>query len=226
MNPAPDRISAIDRSLLCRNPEQVALELLGCLLVVGAGEQIVVLRVDEVEAYGGVGEDPGSHAFRGLGRRNATMFERPGSLYVYFTYGMHWCANVVAHPLVPDHGSGSPAGAVLIRAGEVLEGLDLVRSRRTNALQDRDLARGPARLTRGLGLSGTDDGLDLLDPTSRVRLLRGTPPERIDQGPRVGVAGAGAETPWRWWDPTSRHVSAYRAAQPRRPRRSDTSGPA
>jgi DNA-3-methyladenine glycosylase len=171
----------------------------------------VVLRVTEVEAYAGVGEDPGSHAHKGRRPRNATMFGRPGLLYVYFTYGMHWCANVVAHPV-----ADGAAGAVLLRAGEVLVGAELATARRPAAGREADLARGPARLTKALAVTGEDDGADLLDPASRIRLLPAeVPPEEVLCGPRVGVAGPGAPTPWRWWDARSGTVSAYRAAQPR-----------
>ncbi|MFC3690284.1 DNA-3-methyladenine glycosylase [Aquipuribacter hungaricus] len=208
--------------LLRGRPEVVAPGLLGCLLVAGSADGDVVLRVTEVEAYAGPGEDPGSHAHRGLRPRNATMFGRPGSLYVYFTYGLHWCANVVAHPVTDQHdgggaGVGGPAGAVLVRAGEVVAGEPLARVRRPAAVRARDLARGPARLTRALGITGDDDGTDLLDPASRVRLLPAPePPAAVASGPRVGVAGEGAATPWRWWETGGATVSAYRAAQPRR----------
>ena len=123
-------------ALLRGRPEDVAPGLLGCLLVASSADGDVTLRVTEVEAYGGVGEDPGSHAHRGRRPRNATMFGRPGLLYVYFTYGMHWCANVVAHSPGADHPPGAghpddrPAGAVLLRAGEVVEGDQLARDRR------------------------------------------------------------------------------------------------
>ena len=187
--------------------DQVAPTLLGAHLV--AGE--VVLRLTEVEAYAGEA-DPGSHAFRGRTPRTEVMFGRAGLAYVYFTYGMHWCMNVVT-------GADGTASAVLLRAGEVVEGLDVARARRP-AAKDRDLARGPARLTKALGVDGSYGGTDLLDPGSPLRLLPG---ERVDPalvrvGPRVGVAGAGAPTPWRFWvdgDPT---VSTYRPAVPRRRR--------
>jgi len=219
---SPDDLAALLRG----RAQDVAPRLLGCLLLTSSADGEVVLRVSEVEAYAGVGEDPGSHAHRGRRPRNGTMFGRPGLLYVYFTYGMHWCANVVAHPEVHGpHGAGSVgvsepvAGAVLLRAGEVLVGGDLARRRRPTSARDRDLARGPARLTKALGISGVDDGADLLDPTSRVRLLSGPAgpagPAQVQSGPRVGVAGEGATTPWRWWDAGSGTVSAYRAAKPR-----------
>jgi DNA-3-methyladenine glycosylase len=171
----------------------------------------VRLRLTEVEAYAGEGEDPGSHAFRGMTPRNATMFGPPGHLYVYFTYGMHWCANVVTGP------EGS-ASAVLLRAGEIVEGVEVARERRSSARSDRDLARGPARLALALGLSGDVDGVDLLDATSPVRLTiarRPLPPHVITA--RTGVSGAGAATPWRFAvdHPT---VSPYRAAVSRKVR--------
>ena len=186
--------------------EEVAPRLLGAVLRSGP----VSVRVTEVEAYGGA-DDPGSHAFRGRTRRNEVMFGPAGRAYVYFTYGMHWCLNVVT-------GLEGEAAAVLLRAGEVIEGLELVRERRPGA-RDRDLARGPARLTRALALDGSCNGVDLVDPHAPVQLLAATVPaagDAIRSGPRVGVAGRGAATPWRFWldgDPT---VSAYRPAVSRR----------
>ncbi len=166
------------------------------------------LLLTEVEAYGGVGEDPGSHAFRGPTPRNSTMFGESGLLYVYFTYGMHWCANVVTGP-------AGQASAVLLRAGRVVEGHELARERRASARHDRDLARGPARLAVALGLTGDADGINLLDPASAVRLeVARRPLPLAVVGPRTGVAGPGATTPWRFAadHPT---VSPYRAATPR-----------
>jgi DNA-3-methyladenine glycosylase len=147
------------RRVLSGHPTVAARRLLGACLVADSPEGHVALRLTEVEAYGGQGEDPGSHAFRGQTPRNATMFGPPGHLYVYFTYGMHWCANVVT-------GTEGNASAVLLRAGEIVEGIDVARERRATARSDRDLARGPARLTVALGLTGDADGLDLLDPAS------------------------------------------------------------
>ena len=169
----------------------------------------VAVRLTEVEAYDGE-SDPGSHAFRGRTPRTEVMFGPPGRAYVYFTYGMHWCVNVVCGP------DGS-ASAVLLRAGEVVEGLDLARERRPRS-SDRDLARGPARLTRALAIDGEYGGVDLLDPASPVTLTPGAPPDptRIRIGPRIGVAGAGAPTPWRFWLDGEPTVSLYRPAAPRR----------
>lgn len=194
---------AFDRELLRRSPLVVAPDLLGSVLRVGE----VALRITEVEAYLGVGEDPGSHSFRGQTRRNSTMFGDAGHLYVYFTYGMHACANVVCSP------PGS-SGGVLLRAGEIVEGVELARSRRTTSKADVDLARGPARLTVALGIAMSDDGVDL--ETSRIRLNAAAPLPRaaIASGPRTGVSGPGgsSEYPWRFWiagDPT---VSPYKAS--------------
>ena len=121
--------------------EQVAPLLLGAVLRAGP----VAVRLTEVEAYAGAG-DPGSHAFRGRTPRNAVMFGPAGRAYAYFTYGMHWCLNVVTGP-------EGEASAVLLRAGEVVDGIDLARERRPGAA-DRDLARGPARLTKAIGVAG------------------------------------------------------------------------
>ena len=198
-----------DREQLRRSPLVVAPDLLGSTLRVGD----VALRITEVEAYLGVGEDPGSHSFRGQTKRNATMFGDAGHLYVYFTYGMHTCANIVCSP----HGT---SGGVLIRAGEIVEGLDLARSRRTTSKSDVDLARGPARLTVALDIAMSDDGADLA--TGRIRLDAAAPlsSASIASGPRTGVSGPGgsSEFPWRFWiagDPT---VSPYKAAAVRPPR--------
>ncbi|MGA8113779.1 MAG: DNA-3-methyladenine glycosylase [Actinocatenispora sp.] len=190
--------------------DRAAPGLLGCLLV--AGE--VTLRLTEVEAYAGLGADPASHAHRGRTARNAVMFGPAGHAYVYFTYGMHWCLNVVCS--VPGD-----ASAVLLRAGEVEAGLEMARTRRPRSV-DRDLARGPARLTRTLGVERAVDGTYLLDGSGPVRLVAGRPvgPDRIRSGPRVGVVG-GADTAWRYWlvdaegrqEPT---VSTYRPAVTRR----------
>ena len=191
-------------------PQVCARRLLGTVVQSEQDGQRVAVRVTEVEAYGGAGQDPGSHAHRGRTRRNATMFDRPGLLYVYFTYGMHWCANVVCHV-------DGEAGAVLLRAGDVVAGVEAARSRRPASRHDRDLARGPARLAAALGVTGDHDGLDLLDPASPVRLEPGEPVDHglVRTGARTGVSGDGASTPWRFWidgDPT---VSPYRPARPR-----------
>jgi DNA-3-methyladenine glycosylase len=130
------------------------------------------------------------------------MFGPPGRLYVYFSYGVHWCANVVVGP----EGRGS---AVLLRAGEVVVGEDLARSRRPAARVDRDLARGPARLTQALAIGPDDRGTDLLDAGSTVRLHRGLLPPVVAAGPRVGISQA-TDLPWRFWEIDAPSVSVFR----------------
>ena len=180
---------------------EVAPTLLGARLVAGS----VAVRLTEVEAYAGEA-DPGSHAFRGRTPRTQVMFGPAGHAYVYFTYGMHWCVNVVTGP-------DGEASAVLLRAGEVVEGLDEALSRRPG-VRERDLCRGPARLCKALGITGEHTGLDLLAPASPVRLLPGIPADLalVRTGPRVGVAGDGAVAPWRFWLDGEPTVSPYRPA--------------
>ncbi|MDO8731653.1 MAG: DNA-3-methyladenine glycosylase [Actinomycetota bacterium] len=189
----------------------VAPQLLGAYLSSEAGGARVVVRITEVEAYAGVGVDPGSHAFRGQTPRTAVMFGLPGHAYVYFTYGMHWCFNIVT-------GEVGEAGAVLVRAGAITEGLEHARARRSAARTDRELARGPARLTKALGIDGSLNGADLLTSTGSLQLR--TPAIIADEfrvSARTGVGGAGALTPWRFFlpdEPTvSRHVPARQLAK-------------
>jgi len=198
---------SVDRALLEQPATQVAPLLLGAVLT-HAG---VTLRITEVEAYLGGGVDPGSHAFRGQTRRNTSMFGPPGRLYAYFTYGMHVCANVVCSP-------DGEASAVLLRGGEIVDGIAEARLRRTSAASDRDLARGPARLTRALGIGLGDDGLDLALPPFELTLP--AEPSEFLTGPRTGVRGdgGGAGFPWRFWMPAEASVSPYRPAAPRPPK--------
>jgi DNA-3-methyladenine glycosylase len=194
--------------LLCGPVEAAAVGLLGCLVSAHG----VTVRLTEVEAYDGVGLDAASHAHRGPTPRNAVMFGRPGLAYVYFTYGMHWCLNVVC-------GEEGVASAVLLRAGSIVDGLELARSRRTGST-DRDLARGPARLTQALALSGAQNGTDMLARDSPVRLRPADPgpshgPADVRRGPRVGVVGE-AQREWRFWLAGEPSVSTYRAAVVRR----------
>jgi DNA-3-methyladenine glycosylase len=187
------------RTLLQGPVEDVAPRLLGATLE-HAG---VVVRLTEVEAYAGP-LDPGSHAYRGRTPRTAVMFGPPGHLYCYFTYGMHVCCNVVTGPEFEP-------SAVLLRAGEVESGLDLARERRLRS-SDRDLARGPARLCRALGIDLSHDGADLV--AGPVQLRIGEPVAEVSTGPRVGLRGA-PDRPWRFWVPGERSVSTYRPAKPR-----------
>jgi DNA-3-methyladenine glycosylase len=183
---------------------EVAPLLLGARLT-HAG---VTVRLTEVEAYAGP-DDPGSHSYRGRTPRNEVMFGPPGHLYVYFTYGMHFCANVVCSP------AGTPSG-VLLRAGEIVEGLDIARQRRPRAT-DRELARGPARLCRALAIDGNQNGADLSAPAPGPTLELDPLPRPPLTGPRVGLRAA-AERPWRFWLPDEPTVSAYRPAAPLRRR--------
>ncbi|WP_369056520.1 DNA-3-methyladenine glycosylase [Kineococcus terrestris] len=209
---ADELTGALPRAFFDRDVLVVARDLLGRVVRHRTPEGAVAVRLSEVEAYAGP-LDPGSHAYRGRTPRTAVMFGPPGHAYVYFSYGVHWCANLVCGP-------EGTASAVLLRAGEVVEGVELARSRRAAARRDADLARGPARLTSALGVDRARDGADVC-ADGPLHVLAGEPvgDEVVRWGPRVGVSGPGGTTEWRAWvdgDPT---VSAYRAAVPRRARR-------
>ncbi len=212
--PGPGEVP--DRGWFLRPVHDVARDLLGAYVTRRTADGEVTLRLTEVEAYDGA-NDPGSHAFRGRTARNATMFGEPGHLYVYRHMGLHHCVNVVCGP-------AGTASAVLLRAGEVVDGVGLARARRQAkgvCDSDRQIARGPARLTVALSLDRADDGADLLDPDGPLvlRLPAAPPRDAVATGPRVGVSGEGGRGdlfPWRWWlegDPT---VSVYRPVTPRR----------
>jgi DNA-3-methyladenine glycosylase len=213
-------VRLLPRDFFARPSVEVAPDLLGCVLEHETADGLVAVELTEVEAYAGA-SDPASHAYRGKTRRNAVMFGPPGHAYVYFTYGMYFCVNLVCL------GEEGPAGqegssAVLLRAGAIIAGEELARSRRTRSravIPSRDLARGPARLCLALGIDRALDGADACVPSSPLRVGTGAEPAtrsaKIATGPRVGVSSA-AEIPWRFWlegDPT---VSVYRAAVPRR----------
>ena len=186
---APIRESGpVQRDDLLGDPVDIAPWLLNKVLVRGGRAG----RIVEVEAYKGA-LDAASHAYRGETPRTAVMFGPPGYLYVYFTYGMHWCANVVCGP-------DGQAGAVLIRALTPMRGVAEMRRGRVAARRDRDLCNGPAKLCQALGITGADNGTDLLGPRARVRLVDdGTPPpESPAQGRRIGIRVA-IEEPWRFW---------------------------
>jgi DNA-3-methyladenine glycosylase len=241
----------LPRDTFARSAVAVAPALLGCVLEHDTPEGLVAVALTEVEAYHGQA-DPASHAYRGQTRRNAVMFGPPGHAYVYFTYGMHFCVNLVCLP-------EGAASAVLLRAGRVVEGEDLARARRTApGPGGRDLARGPARLCQALAITRAQNGADACDPASPLRVRWPAPAEAgagptgpaelagagpaglagtelvgpaelagasISHGPRVGVSVAG-DVPWRFWvtgDPT---VSVYRAHAPRRARSKPGSAPA
>jgi DNA-3-methyladenine glycosylase len=233
-------VQLLPRDFFARPSVEVAPDLLGCVLEHETADGLVAVELTEVEAYAGA-SDPASHAYRGKTRRNAVMFGPPGHAYVYFTYGMYFCVNLVCL------GEAGPAGqkgasAVLLRAGTIVAGEELARARRTRGrapsgtsssgtsssgaspgatgmIASRDLARGPARLCLALGIDRTLDGADACVPSSPLRVGTGAEPAprsvKIASGPRVGVSSA-AEIPWRFWlegDPT---VSVYRAAVPGR----------
>lgn len=197
-----EEIVAVEELIV--EPPAAARRLLGATLRSGA----TAIRLVEVEAYGGdpagPWPDPASHSGRGRTRRNAVMFGPAGHLYVYLSYGMHTCINVTTGP-------DETASAVLLRAGEVIEGVDLVRTRRPTARTDADLARGPGNLGTALGITLTDYGTPLFAPDSPIRLELAdpVPDEAIASGPRVGVSTA-ADRPWRFWLPSAPAVSTYR----------------
>ncbi|QRP48964.1 DNA-3-methyladenine glycosylase [Amycolatopsis sp. FDAARGOS 1241] len=197
------------REELALDPVDLAHLLLGAVLEADAPDGTVGVRLVEVEAYRGL-DDPASHCYRGKTPRNAVMWGPAGHLYVYFVYGMHFCANIVGTE------DGQP-GAVLLRAGEVVQGADIVRARRPRARGNGELAKGPAILTSVLGIDRAENGVDLTDPSSPVRLRTGerVPTEQIRSGPRVGVAMA-MDTPWRFWIDGSPAVSTYRRGGKRR----------
>jgi DNA-3-methyladenine glycosylase len=209
-------VDLIARDFFDRPSDAVAPALLGCVLEHQTDEGLVAVELTEVEAYAGE-TDPASHAYRGITGRNAVMFGPPGHAYVYFTYGMHFCVNVVCMP-------EGTARAVLLRAGRVTAGESLARRRRAarrgedgppGAIRARDLARGPARLCQALAVDRTQNGADLCSSASELRLrpadttFRAAGEPAIESGPRVGVSAA-ADIAWRFWlggDPT---VSVYR----------------
>ncbi|MGW7430504.1 DNA-3-methyladenine glycosylase [Streptomyces sp. NPDC054861] len=210
MSESPDR-TPLPREFFDRPVLEVAPDLLGRTLVRTSDAGRMEVRLTEVEAYAGE-IDPGSHAFRGRTARNAVMFGPPGHAYVYFTYGMWHCLNLVCGP------EGRASG-VLLRAGEITVGAEEARKRRRSARYDKELAKGPARLATALDVALSLNGTDTCaGPDSPLTVLTGTPPpaDQVRNGPRTGVGGDGAPHPWRFWiddDPT---VSPYRAHVPRK----------
>jgi DNA-3-methyladenine glycosylase len=222
-------MTVIPRDFFARPSVEVAPDLLGTVLEHQTADGLVAVELTEVEAYAGAA-DPASHAYHGKTRRNAVMFGPPGHAYVYFTYGMHFCVNLVCL------GNGS-ASAVLLRAGRIIAGEELARARRTagppgvrgdgsprekRTVSFRDLARGPARLCEALDIDRSQNGADVSVADSPLRMCwpdAGTAARsaerKIVSGPRVGVSSA-AEVPWRFWWEGEPTVSAYRRAVPRR----------
>ena len=179
------------QSFYGRASDLVAPDLLGCIVEAESVEGIVAVRLVETEAYAGP-DDPASHAWRGITPRTAVMFGPPGRSYVYFSYGMHWALNLVCGPR-------GRAAAVLLRAGEVVAGLDLARARRRDGVPDVRLASGPANLAACLGLDGTWNDLAVTATGGRLRVRTdpGASHPEILAGPRVGISRA-VDTPWRF----------------------------
>jgi len=180
--------------LLSRPPEIAAPGLLGAHLVSEIDARTVRIRITEVEAYKGSG-DPASHAYGGRTERNASMFARPGTLYVYRSYGIHNCANTAAGPVGTGWG-------ILIRGGEIVEGEGIVMSRRRRRDQ---LTNGPGKLTESLAITMEHNGTDLLDPNSRIRIEPGEIPQIVVSTPRIGISKA-KDRPWRFVAATSADV--------------------
>ncbi|MDQ3533386.1 MAG: DNA-3-methyladenine glycosylase [Actinomycetota bacterium] len=194
----------LPRAFYARDALEVARDLIGCLFLFDGPEGRVGVRLVEVEAYRG-SIDPGSHGYRGMTARTTVMFGPPGRLYVYFTYGMHWCANVVC-------GSTGQAAAVLLRAGEPVEGIEAMRARRPAIRDDRLLAAGPARLTQAMGIDKSQNGASLLRGGvmwfAEDELTKGYRRAEIAETPRIGLgSGKGDELPWRFVVPGHPYAS-------------------
>ncbi len=192
----------LPRRFYARDAREVAPELLNKVLVRGRRRG----RIVEVEAYVGDGTDPASHSHRGPTKRNATMFGPPGHLYVYFTYGMHWCCNAVCDP-------PGTSSAVLIRAVEPLADLETMQVLRPRARRDRDLTNGPAKVCQAFGIGGDHDGADLVRPSAGGPAIvddGAPPPEGPIATTRVGLS-SGADLPWRWYVEGNRWVSRSEA---------------
>ncbi len=195
------RRRALPRAYFDRDALSVAPELLNKVLERRDGGARIAARIVEVEAYCGA-DDPGSHAFRRRTPRNATMFGAPGRLYVYFSYGNHWCMNVVCGP-------GEQPHAVLLRAAAPLEGIEVMYARRPAARRDRDLAAGPGRLGQAFGVDRSFDGSDLGAGPIRIVDDGVAPPGRPGVSARIGLApGKGDLFPFRFYVPGDPNVSA------------------
>ncbi len=191
----------LPRSFYARDSRELAPLLLNKLLVTRTHDGArLAARLVEVEAYCG-SDDAGSHAYRGMTPRTEVMFGRPGHLYVYFTYGMHWCANVVAT-------KDGDAAAVLLRGAAPVDGIDIMRERRVKARRDRDLLAGPARLCQAFGLTGEHNGVDLVRGSVRIVDDGVAPPPAPGISTRIGLTpGRGDEHPWRFFVPGDPNLS-------------------
>jgi DNA-3-methyladenine glycosylase len=204
----PDHPELLPRAFFDRPSTQVAPDLLGCVFWSDTQAGRVAVRLVEVEAYEGEA-DPASHAFRGQTARNAVMYGEAGHAYVYFTYGMHFCVNLVCLP-------AGQASAVLLRAGEVIEGADLAATRRPGGSRERDLARGPARLCQALAIDRALDGADVCSAGAPLgigpRPPAGAGGTEVSSGPRVGITRA-VDWPLRFWLTGDKHVSGFRVGR-------------
>ncbi|MFZ1361586.1 MAG: DNA-3-methyladenine glycosylase [Candidatus Nanopelagicales bacterium] len=203
----------LGRGFFDLTPVDLAHQLLGCVLATDLEDGQVKLRITEVEAYGDVGQDPGSHAFRGMTERNSSMFLPGGHVYVYRSYGIHWCMNIVA-------GRKNQSGGVLLRGGEVINGVDLAMRRRNSdgvCRMDRDLARGPGRLGSALGITKDLNGADLVG-NPKLRLYKPISITSKDNEPvvesstRTGVSGEGRHALWRFYLAGEPTVSPHKPA--------------
>ena len=187
----------LPRTFFHRDARIVGPELLNKLLANADGR---VGRIVEVEAYVGA-IDPAAHTFRGKTKRNEVMFGPPGHMYVYFTYGMHWCANTVCG----DVGEGN---GVLIRALEPVAGIEQMRAARPKIRVDRELCSGPARLTQAMGITGEQNGIDLVRARDGYTVLDDgvPPPENVPGSARIGIR-EGTDLLWRWYVAGNRNVS-------------------
>lgn len=191
------RGKVLPRAFYRRDSREVAPALLNKVLVRADGRSG---RIVETEAYCGA-FDPAAHTYRGKTTRNATMFGPPGRLYVYFTYGLHWCCNTVCGEV--DEGIG-----VLLRALAPLSGLETMRALRPKAHRDRDLCSGPGRLTQAMGINGMHDGIDLVNGSDGLWIIDDGMPPPCDLVPtaRIGISRAVGEA-WRWHVPGDLNVS-------------------
>ncbi len=187
----------LPRSFYERTPVQLARKLIGTLLIRIIDNRSLIARIVEVEAYGGA-DDPASHAYRGITERNKVMFNSGGYSYVYFTYGMHYCFNVVA-------GKGKRAGAVLIRAAEPIEGIDIMQRNRSKE-NLRDLLSGPAKLCQAFSIDKSFNGIPLDTPSLYLSKNTELKTQKIKTTSRIGIREA-LDKKWRFLDPENEFVS-------------------